>query len=237
MNDILRSLRNGLVPIHKEGYPFIAIGVVITLALWIWGTWVGWIFALITAWVTYFFRDPARVTPVHPDLVVSGADGRISSVSRAVPPPELDLGAAPLPRVCVFMNVVNVHVNRAPVGGRIERMVYTPGKFVNAELDKASEDNERNSLVIETTEARLVGVVQIAGLVARRIVSFVQEDGRLEPGQRIGLIRFGSRVDHYLPDDAEILCQVGQTATAGETVIATLGAGAARPVPARWRTD
>ncbi|ESR22924.1 Phosphatidylserine decarboxylase [Lutibaculum baratangense AMV1] len=234
---MIRSLRNGMVPIHREGYPFIAIGVIITVALWVFGTWVGWIFALITAWVTYFFRDPPRVTPVHPDLVVSGADGRISSVSRAVPPPELDLGTEPLPRVCVFMNVVNVHVNRAPVAGRIERIVYTPGKFVNAELDKASEDNERNALVLETQEGRLVGVVQIAGLVARRIVSFVQEGGRLEPGQRIGLIRFGSRVDHYLPEDAEILCQVGQTATAGETVIARLGSGAGHPAPVRWRSD
>ncbi len=237
MNDMIRSLRNAMVPIHREGYPFIAIGVVVTLVLWAFGTWVGWIFALITAWVTYFFRDPTRVTPVGADLVVSGADGRISSVSRVVPPKELDLGTAPLPRVSVFMNVVNVHVNRAPVGGRIERIVYTPGKFVNAELDKASEDNERNALVLETPQAKLVGVVQIAGLVARRIVCFVEEGGRVEPGQRIGLIRFGSRVDHYLPDDAEILCQVGQTATAGETVIASLGPDAGRAVPLNWRSD
>lgn len=237
VNDVVRSMRNAMVPIHREGYPFIAIGVVLTLALFVFSTWLGWIAALLTLWVVAFFRDPPRVTPVHPGLVVSGADGKISSVSRAVPPPELDLGTEPLPRVCVFMNVFNVHVNRAPVGGRIERIVYTKGKFVNAELDKASEHNERNALVIETREARLVGVVQIAGLVARRIVCFTQEGGRLEPGQRFGLIRFGSRVDHYLPDDAEILCQVGQSAVAGETVIARLGTEAGHPAPVEWRAD
>ena len=159
------------------------------------------------------------MTPVREGLVVSPADGRVSMIATVPPPPEMGLPAAPLMRISVFMNVFDCHVNRSPVAGRITRIAYTPGLFVNAELDKASEHNERNALVLES-EGRSIGVVQIAGLVARRIVGWVSEGETLAPGQRFGLIRFGSRVDVYLPLDAQILVGVGQTAIAGETVLA-----------------
>jgi phosphatidylserine decarboxylase len=177
---------------------------------------------LLTAWCAYFFRDPVRVTPVAEGLVVSPADGRVSLVVNAVPPPELALGTAALPRISIFMSVFDCHVNRAPIGGRIERIVYTPGKFLNADLDKASEDNERNALVIASSLGQ-VGVVQIAGLVARRIVCWVKEGQSIGPGERIGMIRFGSRLDVYLPHGAVPRVSEGQTALAGETVIADFG--------------
>jgi phosphatidylserine decarboxylase len=217
-----QSVKNILAPIHREGYPFIAIAGAATLVLfWLW-TPLGWIGALLTAWVAYFFRDPTRVTPVGEGIVVSPADGRIAQVTHAVPPPELKLGKEALPRVSIFMSVLDVHVNRSPIGGKIARIVYTPGKFINADLDKASEDNERNSLVIAAGKHK-VAIVQIAGLIARRIVCFVQEGATVAPGERVGLIRFGSRVDVYLPADVRPLVAEGQTALAGETVIADLG--------------
>jgi phosphatidylserine decarboxylase len=175
----------------------------------------------LTAWCAYFFRDPPRVTPVREGIVVSPADGRVSLIAKAVPPRELELGERPLPRISVFMSVFDCHVNRAPAAGRIERIVYRAGKFLNADLDKASEDNERNGLVISTQNGR-VGVVQIAGLVARRILCFVREGETIGAGDRFGLIRFGSRLDIYLPDGARALVAEGQTAIAGETVIADL---------------
>jgi phosphatidylserine decarboxylase len=163
------------------------------------------------------------VSPVRDGLVIAPADGRVSMIVNAVPPKELDLGDRPLPRVSIFMSVFNCHVNRSPVAGRIERIVYRPGKFLNADLDKASEDNERNSLVVVTAAGR-IGVVQIAGLVARRIVSFVKEGQAIGAGERFGLIRFGSRVDVYLPDGVRPLIGPGQTAVGGETVLADLKA-------------
>jgi phosphatidylserine decarboxylase len=223
MTDVLDSIRRILVPIHKEGYLFIAIAAVLTFLLGSFWSPLGWLGAILTAWVCYFFRDPERITPLRDGLVISPADGRVSLITTAVPPAELELPQEPMTRVSVFMNVFDCHVNRTPVTGRILQILYTPGLFLNAELDKASEDNERNALVIETGGTR-IGVVQIAGLVARRIVSFVKEGDMLGAGERFGLIRFGSRVDVYLPLTAQVLVGPGQTAIAGETVIADLRA-------------
>lgn len=221
---ILNSVRAQVPPIHPEGYPFIGVFALASLVLfWIW-TPLGWIGTVLTVWCALFFRDPKRVTPVRDGLVVSPADGRVSMVVQAVPPAELGLGDKPLPRISIFMSVFNCHVNRAPVAGRIERIAYKPGKFINAELDKASEDNERNSLVIATDSGR-IGVVQIAGLVARRIVSFVREGQSVAQGERFGLIRFGSRLDVFLPEGAKALVAEGQTAIAGETVLADFRIG------------
>ncbi len=221
---IVNSVRAQIPPIHPEGYPFIGGFALASLVLfWIW-TPLGWIGTVLTVWCALFFRDPVRVTPTREGLVVSPADGRVSMVTHVVPPAELGLGDKPLPRVSIFMSVFNCHVNRAPVAGRIERIAYRPGKFLNAELDKASEDNERNSMVIATSSGR-IGVIQIAGLVARRIVSFVREGQELAAGERFGLIRFGSRLDVFLPEGSKALVSEGQTAVAGETVLADFRIG------------
>jgi len=220
---IANSIRSQLVPINPEGYPFIGIFALVSLVLFWLFTPLGWIGCVLTLWCVYFFRDPPRVTPIADSLVVSPADGRVSLVQNAVPPPELALGAIPLPRVSIFMSVFDCHVNRTPVSGRVERIVYTPGKFLNADLDKASEDNERNAVVIAGPAGR-IGVVQIAGLIARRIVCWVADGQTMNAGERIGMIRFGSRVDVYLPAGTVPLVSVGQTSLAGETVIADLGA-------------
>jgi phosphatidylserine decarboxylase len=216
---IANSIRAQIPPIHPEGYPFIGGFALASLILfWLW-TPLGWIGTVLTVWCALFFRDPVRVTPSREGLVVAPADGRISMIAQATPPAELGLGDVALPRVSIFMSVFNCHVNRSPVAGRIERIAYRPGKFINAELDKASEDNERNSLVISTPQGR-IGVTQIAGLVARRIVSFVREGQTLAAGERFGLIRFGSRLDVYLPEGTRPLVSEGQTAIAGETILA-----------------
>lgn len=220
---IAASIRSQLVPIHREGYPFIAIFALVTLILfWLWPP-LGWIGIALTVWCALFFRDPPRVIPVREGLLVSPADGRISMVTQAAPPPELGLGDGLLPRVSIFMSVFDCHINRSPLAGRVERIAYKAGVFLNADLDKASEDNERNSFLIAAPEAR-IAVVQIAGLVARRIVSWVPEGGTVEAGQRIGMIRFGSRVDVYLPEGGAFLVAQGQRAVAGETAIADLRA-------------
>jgi len=220
---IVNSVRSQLAPIHPEGFPFIGGFALASLILfWIW-TPLGWLGVLITAWCAYFFRDPARVTPLRDGLIVAPADGHVSLVVPAVPPDDLGLGSRPLPRVSIFMSVFDCHVNRSPVSGRIERIVYRKGLFLNADLDKASEDNERNSFLISTGN-RKIGVVQIAGLIARRIVTFVNEGQAMAAGERIGMIRFGSRVDVYLPEGTVPLVSEGQIATAGETVIADLSA-------------
>ena len=216
---IINSVRSQLAPIHPQGYPFIGGFALASLILFFIWTPLGWIGTLATAWCAYFFRDPVRVTPLREGLVVSPADGRVSRVVNAVPPPELGLSERPLPRISIFMSVFDCHVNRSPMSGRIERMVYRAGKFINADLDKASEDNERNALIIATTRVR-IGVVQIAGLVARRIVPFVREGQTVAAGDRIGMIRFGSRLDVYLPEGGRALVAEGQTAIAGETVLA-----------------
>jgi phosphatidylserine decarboxylase len=216
---LANSIRAQIPPIHPEGYPFIGGFALASLVLfWLW-TPLGWIGAVLTLWCALFFRDPVRVTPVREGIVVAPADGRISMIAQVTPPAELGLGNVALPRISIFMSVFNCHVNRSPVAGRIERIAYRPGKFINAELDKASEDNERNSLVISTPNGR-VAVIQIAGLVARRIVSFVREGQALSAGERFGLIRFGSRLDVYLPEGTRPLVSEGQTAIAGETILA-----------------
>jgi phosphatidylserine decarboxylase len=221
---VLASIRSQLAPIHREGLPFVGVFAVASLLLfWLWSP-LGWLAAIGTLWCAYFFRDPERVTPVRDGIVVAPADGRVSRIVNAVPAQELGLGERPLPRVSIFMSVFDCHVNRSPVTGKIERIVYRPGAFVNADLDKASEDNERNSFLIATDRGR-IGVVQIAGLVARRIVCFVRQGASVGVGERIGLIRFGSRVDIYLPEGVRPLVAEGQTAVAGETVIADLHAG------------
>jgi len=220
---VLASIRSQFVPIHRDGYMFIGIFALVSLILFVVWSPLGWLGTMATAWCAFFFRDPPRVTPAGDRLVVAPADGKVSLITNAMPPKELasSLGERPLPRVSIFMSVFDCHVNRSPVSGRIERMVYTPGKFINADLDKASEDNERNSLIIACGGAR-IGVVQIAGLIARRIVPFVHEGGVISGGERIGLIRFGSRVDVYLPAGVRPLVVEGQTAIAGETVVAIL---------------
>jgi phosphatidylserine decarboxylase len=220
---IANSISAALVPIHKEGYRFIAIFGGITLILfWLGVPVIPWIGVILTLWCAYFFRDPERVTPVRPGLVISPADGRISMITDVVPPPELDLPREPITRISVFMNVFDVHVNRAPFEGQIAQLTYVPGAFLNAELDKASEDNERQALTLELRDGRRIGVVQIAGLIARRIVKFVNQGDQLSTGQRFGLIRFGSRVDVYLPKGVAPLVCVGQRAIAGETVLADM---------------
>lgn len=228
--NIITSITSSLAPIHREGYPFVLGAAAVTLVLFFLGfDPLAWVCVVLTLWCAYFFRDPDRVTPTRKGLVISPADGRISSIATVVPPPELDLPREPHVRISVFMNVFDVHVNRAPLEARIARIAYVPGAFVNAELDKASEDNERQALTLELDDSTRVGVVQIAGLVARRIVKFVNEGERLMPGQRFGLIRFGSRVDVYLPQSVQPLACVGQRAIAGETVLADLtGAEAQR---------
>jgi phosphatidylserine decarboxylase len=219
--NIVSSITSSLAPVHREGYPFVLGAAAVTLVLFLVG-WnpLAWIAVVLTLWCAYFFRDPERVTPMRKGLVISPADGRISAIMTVIPPPELDLPREPHVRISVFMNVFDVHVNRSPLEARIARLAYVPGAFLNAELDKASEDNERQALTLELDGGIRIGVVQIAGLVARRIVKFVEEGERLTAGQRFGLIRFGSRVDVFLPASVKPLACVGQSAIAGETVLA-----------------
>lgn len=209
-------------PMHPEGWRFLPIFAGITLLLfWLWEP-LGWLGVGLTAWCYYFFRDPVRSVPQGESLIISPADGTISLIEPAVPPAELGMGPQPLLRVSVFMSVFNCHVNRMPIGGTIKAVAYRPGTFVNASLDKASEDNERNALLIETAGGRQVAVVQIAGLVARRILCWSKPGQALQTGDRFGLIRFGSRLDVYLPPGVAPMVALGQTMIAGETVIADL---------------
>ncbi|MDP0929726.1 phosphatidylserine decarboxylase [Paracoccus onubensis] len=209
-------------PMHREGVRFVAIFAVVTIGLFLVSELLGWIGVGLTVWCYYFFRDPVRVPPARGGLVLSPADGIVSLIEQAVPPKELGMPETSLTRVSVFMNVFNCHVNRSPVAGEVVSIAYRPGKFFNASLDKASADNERNSLRIRMEDGRELAVVQIAGLVARRIVCFVKPQERLQAGDRFGLIRFGSRLDVYLPEGVTPLVSLGQTMVAGETVIADL---------------
>src|ERR1700759_203563 len=221
---ISNSIRAQIPTIHPEGYPFIGgFALASRVLFWVWSP-LGWIGTALTVWCALFFRDPVRGTPTRDGIVVAPADGRISMITQVLPPAELGLGDKPLLRVSIFMSVFNCHVNRSPVAGRIDRIAYRPGTFINAELDKASEDNERNSLVISTPNGR-IGVIQIAGLVARRIVSFVREGQTIGAGERFGLIRFGSRLDVFLPEGTKALVSAGQPAVAGETVLADFKLG------------
>ena len=219
---ILDTIFETLSPIHPDGHKFIAIGAAVTLLFFFLYPPLGWLAAALTAWVAYFFRDPQRVTPLRSGLVIAAADGKISVVEKVKPPTELGMGSDERVRISTFLSVFDVHINRAPVAGRITRSLYVPGAFLNAALDKASEENERRVLVIETPSDGEIGVVQIAGLVARRIVTFSAIGDTLGAGQRFGLIRFGSRVDVYLPPGKSALVSVGQRAVAGETVLADL---------------
>jgi phosphatidylserine decarboxylase len=223
------SIRQQLTPIHPEGYPFIGgFALATAILFWLWPP-LGWIGLIATLWCAYFFRDPPRVTPLREGLVVAPADGRVCQVLSVVPPQELGLGQGPLLRISIFMSVFDCHINRSPVAGRIDRVIYRTGKFISADLDKASEENERNAFIISSETGPRVAIVQIAGLVARRIVVFAREGDNLAAGQRIGMIRFGSRVDVYLPESARVLTSEGQTAMAGETVLADLVTTASQP--------
>ncbi len=211
-----------LIPMHPEGYRFVGIFAVITVILFLVWDSLGWIGVGLTVWCYYFFRDPKRSVPQGDSLVVSPADGVVSLIEPAVPPAELGMGPQALTRVSVFMSVFNCHVNRMPSAGHISAIAYRPGKFVSASLDKASVDNERNSLCIDLPDGRKLAVVQIAGLIARRIVCFTKTGQSLRTGDRFGLIRFGSRLDVYLPAGVAPMVALGQTMIAGETVIADL---------------
>ena len=214
--------RSVIVPIHRAGWPFIGIALAAAVLLGLLWEPLFWLGLIAAVYCAYFFRNPPRVTPTRVGLVVAPADGMVQPVRRAVPPPELELGDQPLTRVSIFLNVFNVHVNRVPVDGTITALAYRPGKFVNAAFDKASEDNERMALKVTTYDGVDVGFVQIAGLVARRIVCTVKLDEPVRAGQVFGLIRFGSRLDIYLPEGVAPLVVPYQTTVAGETVIADL---------------
>ena len=226
------NLRQAAVPIHRAGWPFIGGGLVVAVLLGLLFAPLLWLVLLVVAWMAYFFRDPPRVTPQGDELVVSPADGMVQTITARRPPPELGLGATPRTCISVFLNIFDVHVNRAPIGGRITRLAYHPGKFLNAAQDKASEDNERQSFRIETSQGDVFGFVQIAGLIARRIVCAVSEGDVVDAGQRVGLIRFGSHCDVYLPDGYAPLVAIGQRAVAGETVLAD---GRRNQPPRGWR--
>ena len=219
-------LASVLPPIHRDGWPFIAGFAVLAGVLALIAAPLGWIGALLTAWCAFFFRDPARVTPIEPGLLISPADGVVQAVEPATPPAELGMEATPRPRISIFMNVFDVHVNRVPADGIVTALCYRPGKFFNASLDKASEHNERQAVRMTTADGKDIAVVQIAGLIARRILCTLAEGQHVRAGERIGMIRFGSRVDVYLDGGMIALVVAGQRAVAGETVIArTLAPG------------
>ena len=209
-------------PMHREGYRFVAIFAAVTAVLFYLAEPLGWMGVCLTVWCYYFFRDPQRGTPLRDGLMISPADGVVSMIGPAVPPQELGLGPAAMTRISVFMNVFNCHVNRLPISGTITKVAYRPGKFLNASLDKASLDNERNALAVRLPDGRDYAVVQIAGLVARRIVCDVKAGQALRTGERFGMIRFGSRLDIYLPAGVQPLIALGQSTLAGETVLADL---------------
>ena len=219
---LIDTITDSIVPVHSDGYKFLAIGAGVSLLLFVLYPPLAWIAVLITAWIAYFFRDPPRVSPMRDGLVLAPGDGRISAIERLRPPAELGLGEAERLRISIFLSVFDVHIQRSPVAGRVVRALYTPGSFLNAAVDKASEENERRSIVIATQAGAEIAVVQIAGLIARRIVAFASEGDTLGVGERFGLIRFGSRVDLYLPPGQGVLVAVGQRAVGGETVMADL---------------
>lgn len=213
-------LRQVLAPIHPDGWKFIAIAAVVTVVLFILWRPAGWIALILTLWLAYFFRDPWRVTPLRPGLIVAPADGIVVSVGTAPPPPELAMGTDPIPRIGIFLSLFDVHVARAPIGGKLTARRYTKGRFINASLDKASTDNERLALRIAPEEGPAIVCVLIAGLVARRIICGLYEGQTLTAGERIGIIRFGSRADIYCPPPYVPLVALGQRMIAGETVLA-----------------
>ena len=211
-----------LPPIHPEGWRFVGVFGAVTVLMWMLFKPVGVVCLALTVWCYFFFRDPIRAVPEGESLVVSPADGIVSAIREVVPPKELELGEEPMTRISIFMSVFSVHVNRAPMAGKITKMFYRPGAFVDVSLDKESENNERQELAMETVTGHKIAFVQIAGLVARRILTFVKEGDQLKKGERFGLIRFGSRLDVYLPKGIAPMVLEGQTAVAGETVLADL---------------
>ena len=211
-----------LSPPHPAGRPFILGGLIAVVLGLVIGTWLAWLGLLFTLFCLFFFRDPERVPPGRPSALIAPADGRVVSVTPAVPPAELGLGAVPRWRVSTFLSIINVHVNRVPADGTITRIAYRHGSFLSASLDKASDDNERNAVALRLSDGREIAVVQIAGLIARRIVCDLREGDAVHAGQRLGIIRFGSRADLYLPEGVRPLVAVGQTMIGGETVIAEL---------------
>lgn len=216
------------IRIHPQGWPFIALFAAAALVLFLFvAKPLGWLAGALTAWCAYFFRDPDRVTPARAGLVISSADGLVQKIEAAPPPPELGMDPAPRQRVSIFMNVFDVHVNRVPADGTVVSVVYHPGKFLNASLDKASEHNERNAVRLSLAGGRELAVVQIAGLIARRIKCDLSANQPVRAGQRFGIIRFGSRVDVYLPPGVNALVAEGQRAIGGETVLADLLGGEA----------
>lgn len=218
----MSALDTVLVPINRAGWPFIAIFAVVTAVLAFVAEPLGWIGAIATAWCAYFFRDPDRVVPARDGLLVAPADGTVQMIVPAVPPRELGMGDEPRVRVSIFLNVFDVHINRTPAAGTVETVAYHPGKFLNAALDKASEENERAAVRMRLDDGRDVAFVQIAGLVARRIICRLENGQRVAAGERYGLIRFGSRTDLFLPPGVQPQVIVGQKTIGGETVIADL---------------
>jgi len=208
--------------VHPEGWRFVGIFATTTFLLYFILLPLFWVGVILTLWCAYFFRDPKRITPTDPDLVVSPADGKVVIVKKMLPPAELGLSEEELYRISIFLNVFDVHINRVPVAGVVKSILYHPGKFLNASLDKASDDNERNAVVIETEKGPKVCVIQIAGLIARRIVTFVKQEDHMKPGERFGLIRFGSRADVYLPKGVTPKVMVGQYMIGGESILANL---------------
>ena len=215
-------LKPVLVPIHSAGWPFIAIFAAVTIAFGVLWSPLFVVGGILTAWCAYFFRDPVRHTPIREGLVISPADGIVQMISKAVPPSEVEMPIVALTRISIFMNVFDVHVNRSPVDGQISGLGYRPGAFLNASLDKASEENERQAVKITMADGMEIVLVQIAGLVARRILCWVEREQPIRVGERFGMIRFGSRVDVYLPEGVSPLVVVGQKAVAGETVLADM---------------
>ena len=211
-----------LPPIHSEGWRFVGVFAAVTALMWRLFKPVGVICLVLTVWCYFFFRDPRRAVPEGESLVLSPADGIVSAIAEVVPPKELEIGEEPMTRISIFMSVFSVHVNRAPMAGKITKMFYRPGAFVDVSLDKESENNERQELAMETVTGHKIAFVQIAGLVARRILTFVKEGDQLKAGERFGLIRFGSRLDVYLPKGIAPLVLEGQTAVAGETILADM---------------
>jgi phosphatidylserine decarboxylase len=214
-------------PVHPEGRKFVAIAGAITVAAWLWVTWLTWPLIGLTLWVALFFRDPQRAVPQDDRAIIAPADGLITLIESVAPPREMagpdGLGEAPLTRVSIFMSVFDVHINRTPISGTIKSVFYIAGKFLNADLDKASEDNERQHFLVERNDGVRIGFTQIAGLIARRIVPFVKAGDSITVGQRIGLIRFGSRVDVYLPTGTASKVALGQRSVAGETILGMIG--------------
>lgn len=221
-DNILYTICKTIPPINAEGWKFVAIFAFVTAVFATFSSVLFWIGVVLTLWCAYFFRDPVRTVPARPGLIVSPADGLVQKIVEAVPPAEMNLGSAPRTRVSIFLNVFDVHVNRVPLGGTVTALHYHHGAFLNASLDKASEENERQYVTVTTDNGKTIGFVQIAGLVARRILCKLEQGQKVLTGERFGLIRFGSRMDIFLPEGVSPLVVVGQRAVGGETILADM---------------